>query len=489
MQDCNPGKTSVSNSEKVNIVSGIMWSMLSRFGTLAITFLANIVLARRLSEDDFGVVGLLTVFVALAGTILDAGLGTALIQKKNPKKIDYSTVFVFNIAISSFLYLTIFFAAPLIADYYNEDILVDILRVQSIILFINAFRIIQYNILIKQLQFKRLTLIDIGSALTGSAIGVTLAYSGFGVWSLVVNNIVYALVFTIIINSIATWRPSFQFSYKAFKQLFSFGGLVLVSNLIDTLYKNIQNLIVGKTFNFSELGLYTQAKKLEEVPVTGVSSAINSVLFPVYSKLQDDKELLSDKLNKNINILTFVLFPIMAIAIIVAGPLVEILYTTKWSDSVPYFQLLCVAGAILPVNMANLNIIKSQGKGLMYLFMQISQFVIGVSAMLIGSHWGVHGLICGAILTSYLYTFIIIIVNKSLLGQSAMKQFVTIAKNMVVAALVGVIVFIIFCNVNMDIYLSLITSIVAYIIIYICISYIFRLSGLNMCLRIIKKQK
>jgi O-antigen/teichoic acid export membrane protein len=202
--------------------------MLSRFGTLAITFLANIVLARRLSEDDFGVVGLLTVFVALAGTILDAGLGTALIQKKNPKKIDYSTVFVFNIAISSFIYFAIFFAAPLIANYYDESILVDIVRVQSIVLCVNAFRIVQYNILIKQLQFKRLTLIDIGSALTGSVIGVVLAYSGFGVWSLVINNIVYSLVFTIIINLIATWRPSFQFSYKSFKQLFSFGGLVLV---------------------------------------------------------------------------------------------------------------------------------------------------------------------------------------------------------------------------------------------------------------------
>lgn len=489
MQDCNSEKTSAPNSEKVNMVSGIMWSMLSRFGTLAITFLANIVLARRLSEEDFGVVGLLTVFVALAGTILDAGLGTALIQKKNPERIDYSTVFVFNIAISSFLYLAIFFAAPLIADYYNEEILVGILRVQATIILVNAFRIIQYNILIKQLQFKRLTLIDIGSALIGSATGVTLAYAGFGVWSLVINNIVYSLVFTIIINSIATWRPSFQFSYKVFKQLFSFGGLVLVSNLIDTLYKNIQNLIVGKTFNLSELGYYAQAKKLEEVPVMGVSSAINSVLFPVYSKLQDDKKLLSDKLNKNIDILTFVLFPIMAIAIIVAGPLVEILYTAKWSDSVPYFQLLCAAGAILPVNMANLNIIKSLGKGLMYLFMQISQFVIGVIAMLIGSHWGVQGLICGVILTSYLYTFIIIVVNKKLLGESVMKQFVIIVKNMVAAASIGLIVFVIFNNVNMSIYLSLIASIAAYIVIYISTSYIFRMSGFNMCLRIIKKRK
>jgi O-antigen/teichoic acid export membrane protein len=213
------------------------------------------------------------------------------------------------------------------------------------------------------------------------------------------------------------------------------------------------------------------------------------VLFPVYSKLQDNKELLSDKLNKNIDILTFVLFPIMAIAIIVAGPLVEILYTAKWSDSVPYFQLLCVAGAILPVNMANLNIIKSQGKGLMYLFMQLSQFVIGVSAMLIGARWGVHGLICGGILTSYLYAFIVIHINANLLVTSVRKQFLTISKNMIVAILVGIIVFVISHNINASVYLSLIISIVAYIAIYIFTSYVFRMSGLNMCLRIIKKQK
>ncbi len=489
MQDCNPSRSGMSNSKKVSVVSGIMWSMLSRFGTLAITFGANIVLARRLSSEDFGVVGLLTVFVALAGTILDAGLGTALIQKKDPEKIDYSTVFVFNIAISSLLYATIFLAAPFIADYYDKAILTDILRVQSIILFVNAFRIIQYNILIKQLQFKRLTLVDIGSALTGSAIGVALAYTGFGVWSLVINNIAYSLVFTIVINLMATWRPSLQFSYKAFKQLFSFGGLVLVSNLIDTLYKNIQNLIVGKVFSISELGYYSQAKKLEEVPVMGVSSAINSVLFPVYSNLQDDKKVLSEKLNKNIDIITFVLPPIMAIVIIIAEPLVEMLYTAKWSDSIPYFQLLCVAGAILPVNMTNLNIIKSQGKGVVYLLMQIAQFVLGVGAMLIGSLWGVKGLICGSIIVSYLYTIIIININATLLGKSVYRQFILISKNLIVTIVVGLITFVIFSNVQMGIFLSLIIPAIAYVAIYLLVSYIFRMSGLNICLQIINKQK
>lgn len=489
MQDYSPSNSSVRKVEKTSVVSGIMWSMLSRFGTLAITFCANIVLARRLSSDDFGALGLLTVFVALAGTILDAGLGTALIQKKNPEKIDYSTVFVFNIAISSLLYVAIFFAAPFVADYYDKAILTDILRVQSIILFVNAFRIIQYNILIKQLRFKRLTLVDIGSALIGSAVGVVLAYTGFGVWSLVVNNIVYALVFTVVINLMATWRPSLQFSSRAFKQLFSFGGLVMVSNLIDTLYKNIQNLIVGKAFSVSELGYYAQAKKLEEVPVMGVSSAINSVLFPVYSNLQDNKKVLSEKLNNNVDIITFVLIPIMAIAIVIAEPLVEMLYTAKWSDSVPYFQLLCVAGAILPVNMANLNIIKSQGKGLVYLLMQIAQLVLGVGAMLIGSSWGVHGLICGSIIVSYLYTIIIVNINATLLGKSVYRQFVSIAKNMILAVIVYLIVFAIFSKVQMGLFLSLIVPVVAYVAIYLLVSYVFRISGLNMCLRIINKQK
>ena len=476
-------------NEKVNILSGVIWNILSRFGTLLITFVTNIILARKLSYDDFGIIGLLMVFVALANTILDGGLGTALIQKKLPETKDYSTVFTFNIGISSLLYLILFSGAPHIAVYYDKEILTDILRVQGLVLFINAFRIVQYNILIKQLRFRLLTIVDISSALLGSLTGIVLAFCGYGVWSLVLNNLVYSLLFTVIINVIATWRPSLHFDYSSFKKLFSFGGLILLSNLIDTLYKNIQNLIVGKAFSVTELGYYTQAKKLEDVPVQGVSSAINSVLFPVYSKLQDNKAILSDKLNKSIDILTFVLFPIMAIVIIVAEPLIELLYTAKWNASVPYFQLLCVAGTILPVNMANLNIIKSQGKGKMYMFMQIFQLIVGASAMLIGVHWGVKGLICGSITTSYLYTIIVICISSNILKVSPAKQFGLIIKNMILSISTAITIYIIFQNIKMNLFGLLIIPAVTYLLLYILISLSFKVSGLNSCLQIIRKHQ
>lgn len=478
----------MAEKENVSVLNGIAWTMLSRFGTLFITFITNIFLARQLSQDDFGIIGLLAIFVALASMILDGGLGTALIQKKHPEKKDYSTVFVFNIVISTLLYFALYSLAPIIANYYNKDILTDVLRVQGLVLFVNAFRIVQYNILIKRFQFKLLTYVDITSALAGSIFGVVLAYLGFGVWSLVFNNLLYSLLFTVTINVLATWRPSFYFDYSSFKSLFSFGGLILLSNAIDTIYKNIQNLIIGKAFNASELGYYTQAKKIEEVPVQGVSSAINSVLFPLYSKYQDSKSLLSDNLNKNVDILTFLLFPIMAIAIIVAEPLIEILYTLKWSDSIPFFQLLCVAGAILPVNMANLNIIKSQGRGKLYLFMQAFQLIIGVSAMFIGVQWGVSGLICGCIITSYFYTFVVIAISARILEVSPMQQLTIIFKNMLIAAVVAVITFVLFDNVEINAFGMLVIPAMVYLLIYGLMTFTFRMSGFNACLQIIREK-
>lgn len=471
--------------------TGLFWSLISRFGTLFITFLSNLILVRLLSPQDFGTVGILLVFIAVATTLLDGGLGTALIQKSNPTKDDYSTVFTFNIFISIFLYSVLFCSAPYIANFYNISIITSILRTQGLVLIINAFRIIQYNLIIKKLEFKKLAIVDITSATIGSLCGIIMAKSGLGIWSLVFNNLLYSLVFTIIVNICGNWHPKLQFEISNFRQLFSFGGMIMLSNILDSIYKNIQHAIIGKMFNTATVGYYSQAKKLEEIPVLGITSAVNSVFFPIFSLMQNDKQKICDALCKSTSIISYLLFPIMILVIFIAKPLIEIIYTSKWDESISLFQLLCIAGMIMPITMLNLNVIKSRGKGKLFLFLQITQITIGLTSMIVGAHWGIKGLIGGYIITSYMFTIILVCINSIQIDKRCLYQLIEIVKNFILASTTGLITYII-CNTTStyssnNILLVFNTTIV-YIAVYILISALSRSSSFKKCVDIALKK-
>ena len=484
----------MTNTQRANQYShsakfGVIWSLVSRFGTLFITFMSNLILVRLLMPHDYGTVGLLMVFVAIANTLLDGGLGAALIQKAEPSEDDYSTVFTFNIVFSVILYSILFFTAPFIAEFYKIELLSSILRVQGLVLLINAGRIIQYNLLIKRLQFKKLAIVDVSSATIGALCGILLAKWGFGVWSLVFNNLIYSAVFTLIINMTGKWRPKILFKYSNFRNLFSFGSMLMLSNILDTLYKNIQNVVIGKIFNTTTLGYYTQAKKMEEVPVQGLSSAVNSVFFPIFSNLQVDKNRLSEALCRSINVISYALFAIMTLVILIAEPLINVVYTTKWSDSVPLFQLLCVAGMTIPINMLNLNIVKSLGKGRLFFKLQILQLAIGLASMLIGANWGVVGLICGYIVVSFLFMIFLITVSSSLLNTSPLSQMLYIAKHLAIAMLSGVLVWSVSNIITLTNIGTILTLSLLYMSIYLSLSLVFKVSGLKECLKIIFKKR
>ena len=476
---------------KNKTVFGIIWSLVSSFGTLAITFLSNIILARLLTPDDFGCIGILAVFVALAGILIDGGLGVALIQKKNPTSLDYSTVYTFNLVLSLFFYAVIFVIAPFIADFYNIPILKSILRVQGIILLINPFRIVQYNILIKTLRFKKLAEYEIASALIGTTVGILMAFNNFGVWSLVFANIINSLVFTVTINCVrGHWHSRIQFNLIAFKSLFSFGGLILLSNMIDTLYNNINNIIIGKMFSATQLGYFTQADKLKTIPVNSVSKAINGVFFPVFSEFQDDRKRLGHILRQNIVTLSYLSFPIMTALIITASPLINFIYSDKWNNSVPFFELLCFTGMIFPINMLNLNIIKSLGKGGKYLIMQICQLVLGVSAVGIGAAWGIMGLTIGFVFSAYMYFVFISMINYRVVGVGLFSQLFAIVGNVLLSFVWGGILYSIKNNITTGIMLlDIIFPVLIYLSGYIITSYLFKMNGFNNILAIVRNHK
>lgn len=290
----------MKDSLKERTISGMLWTAVQRFGRMGIMFVGNLVLARLLSPEDFGYIGMLMVFIAIANTFVDSGFGAALIQRKEPTQTDYSTIFYWNLIVAFFFCGVFYISAPWIAAFYKLPDLVPILRVQSLVLILNAFSIIQLNQLTKQLEFKILAKVNLVAALGGVVLGILTAYMGWGVWSLVVMNLSNAFLLNVVVWYATKWKPMWCFSWQSFKSLFGYGSLILVSSLIETIYTNIQLLIVGRVFSAKTLGYFTQAKKMEEVPVIGLSEVVNQVTFSVYSQVQDDKQRLVNGLRKSI---------------------------------------------------------------------------------------------------------------------------------------------------------------------------------------------
>lgn len=390
------------NSLKEKTIAGMLWSSVGRLGTMMVNFVSNLVLARLLMPEDFGCIAMLYVFIAISGIFVNGGLGSALIQRKNPTHIDYTTVFYWNLAFSVLFYFILFFSAPFIANFYDMPQLTLVLRVQSLTLFIQGFNIVQATQLQKQLRFKELSIRNLIAAVIGMIVGVVMAFLGYGVWSLVAASLSGALASVLLLWWMSSWRPSLEFSFETLWSLFGFGGLILLSNLVEAIYNNLQRLIIGKFFTASDLGYYNQAKKLEDVPTTTLSTIVNEVSYPIFSQLQDDCVKLKNALRKNIKAVTYLNFPLMLLLMVIAHPIITLLYTAKWEASVPYFQVLCICGAVYTLNTLNTNIIKSLGKGKLYFFVQLFKRLLGIGMILIGVQFGIMGMMYAIAIFGYI---------------------------------------------------------------------------------------
>lgn len=467
----------MSENLKEKTIAGMLWSSVGRFGTMLINFLSNLVLARLLMPDDFGCIAMLYVFIAVSAIFVNGGLGMALVQRKNPTHLDYTTVFYWNLSVSLLFYLILFFSAPAIARFYNMPLLSDVLRVQSITLLIQAFAIVQATQLQKQLRFKELSVRNLIASAIGTIIGIVLAFCGFGVWSLVVSAICSALASVFLLWHMSSWRPTWEFSFASWWSLFSFGGLMLLSNLVETIYTNLQRLIIGKMFTAADLGYYNQAKKLEEVPTTTLSTIVNEVSFPIFSQLQDDREKLVLALRKNIKAITYLNFPLMLLLIVIAHPVIVLLYTAKWEAAVPYFQILCIMGAIYTLNTLNTNIIKSLGKGKIFFFLQLSKRILGIGLIIAGVQFGIMGMLYAITLTGYLCYLINAIVVGRLLGYGLWRQTRDWIVCMIVTLLATAAAWACGHWWHINEYLMMGIQIVVFSASYIALSLLFKLEG------------
>lgn len=477
----------MSRSLKRQTVTGMLWTTVQRFGTVIISFITNLVLARLLTPKDFGMVGMLMVFIAIADTLIMGGLGSALIQKKKPTDEDYSTVFYWNLMISIVFFILLFLTAPAIAEFYKMPQLGSILRVQGLVLIVGAFNMVQRNQLVKQLKFKKIAQIEILAMCISSVTGIVMAFLGFGVWSLVIKMLLNGFVISLILWFGINWRPLKVFSLDSFKSLFRFGSFMLISNLIETVYTNIQVMIVGRFFSASTLGYYTQAKNLNNVPTMSLSSIVDQVSFPVFSQLQDNLSLLKAGLKKNIKAITFLNFPLSVLLIVIAEPLFKLLFTSKWDASVPFFKILCVFSMLYTINRSNVILFKAVGKINLYLYIQIATQAIGIFFIFVGLQFSLMGMMWGVALTAYISFFINAYYSGKILDYGIQEQLNDVGLTYLLSVVIGIIVWFITISINYHFILLLLLQIGLYTVLYLGFSYLLKIEGLLIYWSVIKE--
>ena len=441
----------MEQSLKQKTLYAIIWNATQRYGSLLIAFITNIILARILGPDDFGTIGILTVFIAVATSITESGFNSALIQRQNVKHIDYCTIFYWNLSVSVLLVILIIICSNHIGYYFNSQTLGNYLRIQSIVLIINSLCIVQTTRLMKFLRFKILAVRTIIATLLGSIVGVFLALNGYGVWSLVWQQITISLVGAILLWSISDWRPSLIYSWASFRNMFSFGAYIFISSICFTIYTNLQSFIIGKAFSIKELGYYSQAKKLESVAVDGTGSVLNTVLFPVYATVAHDRERHRNIVRKNINIITYLTFPTMAVLCLTAPLIIPILFSERWLPSVPMFQILCLMGLMSPLNMANVEIFRSLGNGKVYLWLQVIKRAIGISFILFSVQFGLYSMLWSIVAINFISYLINLYFTDKVFGYKYMDQLKDIIPNLVLTGSAYLITYLISELINFNI--------------------------------------
>lgn len=463
------------------VFNGVIWASIQRFGNLGISFISNMVMARLLTPDDFGTIGMLLFFIAMAQTFVDSGFGVALIQKKEITNEDVCTVFYVNMGISFIAYIILFISAPYIADFYSVPILCDLLRVQSIVVLIQGMTLIQSVQLTKRLDFKKLSVCNLTGTVALALTGIIAAYCGMGVWSLVIRTLAGTIATSIMLWMIGHWRPSLIFSTESFKRLFNFGGFMLLSSLMITVSNNIQSLILGKMFIPSTLGNFTQARTLRNISSESISSVIGQVLYPDFSNHQDNDALIKQKLERSAYLLSYIVAPLMALCILVAEPLIHLIYGNQWDEAVPYFQLLCLGGIPICLQDININVIKAKGKSKALFICNFIKIVLYVIAMILGAYYGgIYGFIWVMIIYTTLAYFAFAILGTYYIKTNILGQLSVVAKSLSIAIVAFVSVLLMHKIIIFENYISWLLIISSlYIVFYITISYLFRCYAFN----------
>jgi len=426
---------------KQKTVSGLLWSALDSFANQGLQFVVGIILARLVTPREFGLIGMISIFIAVSQAFINSGFSSALIRKKDCTQSDYSTVFYYNLTVGLIFYLIIFLLAGGISNFFNEPELKWLVRVLGFDLIIRSATIIQVTTLTKRVDFKLQAKITVISGILSGIIGIYMAVSGYGVWSLVARSLAAAFFSSLFLWLWNKWRPSLLFDKNSFKELFSFGGKLMLSGLIDTLFKNIYYLIIGKAFSAKDLGYYARADQFSTFPANNLMNIIGRVSYPVLSEVQNDIPRLKSNYQKLIKSTMFITFTLMLGMIAVAEPMIITLIGEQWRTSIVYLQLLCFVGMFYPLQALNLNMLKVQGRSDLFLKLEIVKKAIAIPVIIIGIFLGIKMMIVGMIFNSMIAYYLNSYWSGHMLGYSLKSQIEDILPSFALALVMAVLVF------------------------------------------------
>lgn len=407
---------------KQKTIKAFLWNTVEKILVRGSSFVITVILARILSPSDYGLLGMLAVFISLSMVLTESGFATALIQRKECSDIDYSTAFYTNLGVALFIYALLFVAAPLVAGFYQEPKLCSLLRILSINIVIASFNIVQSAQLSKKLNFKSLAKINLSGTLIGGSGGIVMAYTGWGVWALVGQTLMTTITMFFLFPYYSKWRPSGSFSIESFNALFGFGSKLLTVGIVSAIVNNVSTIAIGKMYKSNQLGYYTRAVQLSEVVAYTINSILGTVTFPVLSSLQDEKERMIAIYKKTLFYTALLIFPVMILMALLARPLVSILLTDKWMPCVFMLQILCIAKMFYPLLLVNMNMLNVIGRSDLYMKMELSKAPIALVTLAVTIPMGVEAIVIGNLVTAFASFFINSYYPGKLFGHGAWKQ-------------------------------------------------------------------
>lgn len=425
---------------KQKTLNGLLWSSIERFSIQGIQFVLGITIARFLLPSDYGLIGMIAIFMSISQALIDSGFSQALIQKKEVTEKDYSTIFYFNIITAIGIYAILYSLAQPIAIYYNEPTLLKLIRVIGLSIIFNSFSIVQLAKLSKNIDFKTQSKASLSAVIFSGSIALYLASNGFGVWALAIQQILRSSTNTILLFIFTKWKPQLIFSKKSFNSLFPFGSKLLLSGLLNAVFNNLYLIVIGKVYNKDLLGLYTRANQFQLLPSETITIVLQRVTFPILSSIQDEQEKLTRLYKKFICFAGFIIFPIMIGIAVIAKPLIIILLKTKWIGVVEYLQLIVFVGVLYPIHAINLNILKVKGRSDLFLRLEIIKKALILLTLLITYSYGIKIMIIGQIITSIIALYINTHYSKKMIDYGFINQIKDLFPFFITAVIMGIII-------------------------------------------------
>lgn len=464
---------------KKQALSGIIWTFTQQVGVQGINFFVQIILARFLLPEAFGLIAMIQLFMAIGKALMDGGMTSSLIRTKNPDQSDYSTIFFINLFSSILIYAILFSTAPFISSFFQQPQLTLLIRVYTFSFIIQALVGVQTTRLTKEMNFKLQMYMQIPSSICGGLVGVILAYKGFGVWSLVYLQLTTTFLFMIQHWFKTDWRPSLIFDIEKFKYHFNYGYKLTFSALLTTIYTNSYTLLIGKMFSATQLGYYNQADTLRMFPVRNLTSALQKVTFPLFSSIQNDDKRIKSVFKRITLLVFFIIAPIMLALILVAKPLFKLVLTEKWLPSVPFFQILCISAIFYPLSMYNLNIILAKGRSDLHLKLELLKKSASISFLLLIVPFGIYGAVYAAAISMFIHAFVNSFYSGRLINYPLKEQLKDISPILLIGAVSMAIAYLVHLFLNSYFrshdFLNICMTLTLFFSVYIFISHLLRI--------------